>query len=51
MTADAVSKKEAQAAQKRIEKVIEKANEKPDSLINRVVQRIENEYTTTIWTQ
>jgi len=37
------AKKEAEAAQKRIEKVKEKASENPESLINRVVERIESE--------
>jgi len=37
------AKKEAEAAQKRIEKVKEKASENPDSLINKVVERIELE--------
>jgi len=37
------AKEEAEAAQKRIEKVKEKANENPNSLIGKVIKRIETE--------
>jgi molecular chaperone HtpG len=37
------AKKEAEAAQKRIEKVKEKANENPNSLIGKVINKIETE--------
>lgn len=42
------AKKEAEAAHKRIEKVKEKAEENPDSLIGKVIKKIEIEKTTNI---